>query len=227
MLARLFAMVLVALPITAAAQSKWQEGTHYTLLSGSQTAGVAAGKVEVAEVFSFGCIYCYRAKDAIAQLAAALPADAAMAYVHASFLPQEAWPMFQRAYYTAVELGIAEATHDAVFQAVWETGEIPLMDATTGRVRRPLPTLADAAKFYARAAAVKEADFLRVAASPAVETRIQRAEELVRLWRIPGTPAVVVNGRYLVDSSKLAGWDEYNALVAYLVGLERSRLGKK
>ncbi len=33
----------------------------------------------------------------MAQLAAALPADAAMNYVHASLPASEAWPMFQRA----------------------------------------------------------------------------------------------------------------------------------
>lgn len=227
MLARLLALVLVAIPVAASAQAKWQEGAHYSLLSGSQTAGVPAGKIEVAEVFSYGCIHCFRAKDAMAKLAASLPPDAAMSYVHASFLPAEAWPMFQRAFYTAQELGIAAATHDEMFKAVWETGEIPLMDAATGRVRRPSPTINDAAKFYARAAAVKEADFLAASTSPAVEARIARAEELVKLWRIPGTPTIVVNGRYIVDSSTLSSWDELNQLVNYLVGLERTRLRKK
>jgi thiol:disulfide interchange protein DsbA len=227
MLTRLLAIALLALPLAAPAQMKWQEGAHYTLLSGSQTTGQAPGKIEVTEVFSFGCVHCYRAKDAMVKLAASLPPDAAMTYVHAAFLPAEGWPMFQRAYYTARALGIADKTHDELFKAVWETGEIPLMDAATGRVRRPLPTIEDAAKFYARVAAVKEADFLKASTSPAVEAQIARADELVKLWKIPGTPSLVVNGRYLVDSSALSSWDEFTALVNHLVGLERMRLGKK
>ncbi|MET0282227.1 MAG: thiol:disulfide interchange protein DsbA/DsbL [Steroidobacteraceae bacterium] len=227
MLTRLFAVLLLALPLAASAQMKWQEGAHYSLLTGSQTTGQAPGKIEVTEVFSFGCVHCFRAKDAMARLAAALPPDAAMTYVHASFLSAEGWPMFQRAYYTARALGIAETTHEALFKAVWETGEIPLMDTATGRVRRPLPTIEDAAKFYARVAGVKEADFLKVSNSPAVATQIARADELVKLWKIPGTPSLVVNGRYLVDSSALSSWDEFTALVNHLIGLERARLGKK
>ena len=227
MLARLLALLFIALPLTASAQAKWQEGVHYSLLSGSQTTGTVPGKIEVAEVFSYGCIHCYRAKDAMARIAAALPPDAAMTYVHASFNTGEAWPMFQRAFYTAQEKGIATTTHDAMFVAVWESGEIPLMDAATGRARRPSPTLNDAAKFYARAASIKEADFLAASTSPAVEARIARAEELVKLWRIPGTPTIVVNGRYMVDSSTLASWDELSQLTNYLVGLERARLRKK
>lgn len=227
MIIRALLLAVLLIPAAAHAQLKWQEGRHYTLLPGGQTAGVPAGKIEVAEVFSYGCIHCYRAKQIMAGLAESLPADAAMTYVHASFLPAEAWPMFQRAYYTARELGIDEATHDAMFVAVWETGEVPLLDRATGRLRQPSPTIEDAARFYARLTPVKAEQFLQTAASPAVEARIRRAEELVRLWKIPGTPAVVVNGRYLIDSGSLNNWGEMRQLVEYLVGLERTRLQKK
>lgn len=226
MIIRALLLAVLLVPAAAQAQLKWQEGRHYTLLPGGQTAGVPAGKIEVAEVFSYGCVFCNRARAAIAELAAALPADAAMTYVHASFIPSEAWPMFQRAYYTARELGIDEATHEAMFVAVWESGEVPLLDRATGRVRQPLPTIEDAAKFYARLTPVKEPQFLQASTSPAVEARIKRAEELVRLWKIPGTPAVVVNGRYLIDNSGLSGWGEMRQLVEYLIGLERTRLKK-
>ena len=57
-----------------------------------------------------------------------------MTYVHASFNPAEAWPMFQRAFYTAQSLGIAAATHEQMFVAVWETGEFPLLDPNTGSI---------------------------------------------------------------------------------------------
>ncbi len=227
MLARLLVLALALVPVAAPAQVKWQEGAHYTLLSGSQVPDPAAGRIQVTEVFSYGCVHCFRAKDAMAKLAASLPADAVMNYVHASFLPAEAWPMFQRAYYTALELGIATPNHDAMFRATWETAEIPLLDAATGRIRKPLPTIQDAAKFYARVASIDPVAFVQASTSPAVETRIARAEELVKLWRIPGTPAVVVNGRYLIDNSTLSSWDELIALVNYLVGLERTRLARR
>ena len=85
-----------------------------------------------------------------------MPADAVFNYLHASFVPSEAWPMFQRAWLTASALGIAEKTHQAMFEAIWKTGELPLMDLATGRLKKPSPTIADAARFYARAAKIKE-----------------------------------------------------------------------
>jgi thiol:disulfide interchange protein DsbA len=221
---RLLALALLATCLPALAQLRWREGVHYTAIATPQRAGAPAEKIEVAEVFSYGCPYCYRAKDDMARLAKSLPADAAMTYVHASFAPAEAWPMFQRAYYTARKLGIADAQHEAVFDAVWKTGEIPLVDVATQRIRNPLPTIADAAKFYARAGAVKAADFLKLAASPEIDAEVARADALVKQWKIPGTPSLVVNGRYLVSNE--IPYAEQVQVVQFLITQERARLRK-
>jgi len=223
MLARVLLLIVLAIPLPALAQLRWTEGRNYTVLSG-QPAESRPGKIEVAEVFSYGCIHCYRAKDIIGQLQAALPADAYMSYVHASFMPAESWPMFQRAWYTAQAMGIGTASHKAMFEAVWETHELGLPGSTPGSTRKSLPTIEEAARFYARVARVKEADFLRVARSAGVEAQMKRADALIKAWRIPGTPALVVNGRYLINNDSLGNWGEIRDLVLYLIGQERRRM---
>ncbi len=225
MLVRALLLVALGMPLPALAQSRWIEGRDFiTLPAAAKPAETRPGRIEVAEVFSYGCIHCYRARGEIAKLQAALPADAYMTYVHASFLPAEAWPMFQRAWYTAQALGIGAATHEKMFAAVWETHEVPLLDPASGNVRRPLPTIEDAARFYARAAAVKEADFLKRAQSPEIDAQMKRADAQVAAWRIPGTPSLVVNGRYLVDNGAVNNWNDIRMLVLYLVDQERHRL---
>jgi thiol:disulfide interchange protein DsbA len=223
---RLLFLALLMMAAPAFAQLRWQEGRHYQVLLNAPRAGAPADKVEVAEAFSYACSHCYRAKGDMAKLAAALPADAAMVYVHASFVPSAAWPMFQRAYYTALKLGIAEATHDGVFRAVWETGEIPLIDRATQQTRQPLPAIEDAAKFYARVTSVKQADFLKVAGSPEIDAAMRRADDVIKQWKVPGTPALVVNGRYLVNDENMS-FTEVTQLVQYLITLERTRLKRK
>jgi len=222
---RLIFLALMVMCAPAFAQLRWRQGVEYQLLTTEMRAGAPADKIEVAEVFSYGCPYCYKARDDVAKLVAALPADVAMTYVHASFIPGEGWPMFQRAYYTAQHFGIAEAMHDAMFRAIWETGEVPLVDPASGRLRKPLPTIVDAAKFYARLSSVKLADFLKVASSPEVDAAVAHADELVKQWRVPGTPQLVVNGRYLVSND--LPFAEQAQIVQYLITLERSRLKKK
>jgi thiol:disulfide interchange protein DsbA len=221
---RLIVLSLLFIAAPALAQLRWREGVEYQLIANPQRAGAPADKIEVAEVFSYGCPYCYRARGDMAELAAQLPADAAMTYVHASFRPDEGWLMFQRAYYAARELGVADATHEAMFKAIWETGEIPLVDLATGRLRRPLPTISDAAKFYAAHTSVKAGDFLKAAGSADVNAAMERADALIKLWRVSGTPCLVVNGRYLVSND--VPFSEQVQIVKFLVGRERSRLKK-
>jgi thiol:disulfide interchange protein DsbA len=223
MLARALLLIALALPLPALAQVRWLEGTHFITLPAPKPAESRAGKIEVAEVFSYGCIHCYRAKREIAMLQAALPADAYMTFVHASFLPSEAWPMFQRAWYTAQAMSIGPALHEQMFAAVWETREVALLDAN-GSVRKPLPTIEEAARFYARAGKVKETDFLKRAKSPEIDAAVKRADALVASWRIPGTPSLVVNGRYLVNNDSVTSWNDIRTLVLYLVDQERQRM---
>lgn len=224
MLARVLLLMFLALPLPALAQLRWQEGRHYLRLPNPQTAETRAGKVEVAEVFSYGCIYCNGAQAEIEKLKASLPPDAYMTYVHASFVPSEAWPMFQRAYYTAMALGIAEANHRSMFAAVWDTGEIRLIDKPSGRIHVPLPTIQDAARFYARVAKVKEADFLNASKSFGVDAQIKRADALIAAWRVGGTPTLVVNGRYVINNDVVKSWSEIQNVVAFLVTQERQRM---
>jgi thiol:disulfide interchange protein DsbA len=174
-------------------------------------------------VFSYGCIHCYRAQADVEKLKAALPADAYMTYVHASFIPTEAWPMYQRAWYTAQTMGIGEANHHAMFTAVWETREVPFQNKD-GTLRKPAPTIQEAARFYARAAKVKEADFLKTASSPAVNALVKRADQLVQAWRVDGTPSFVVNGRYLLNNQVVSSWSDMQGIILLLVSQERQRM---
>jgi thiol:disulfide interchange protein DsbA len=211
-------------PATASAQFLWAEGTHFQRVGPMPAPDVPAGKIAVTEVFSYVCGGCYQVREEVEKLKAALPADAVLTYVHAGFNPGAGWPLFQRAFVTAQALGIAEKNHARMFTSLWETYEFPYIDAANRRVRQPLPTLADAARFYAKNGDVTEQAFLSKAASPEVNAAVKRAEELVKEWKVPSTPSFIVNGRYLVITSALNGWPQLSQLVNFLVAQERARL---
>jgi thiol:disulfide interchange protein DsbA len=184
---------------------------------------VPAGKVEVMEVFSYACIACNGFQPIIAKLRKNLSPRAQMVFLPASFRPDEDWPMFQRAYFAAQSLGIAERTHQAMFDAVWRTGELAISDPVSHRLKNPQPTLEDAARCYARAAGIKPEDFLAEARSFTVDVRIKAADAQIRAMQVPGTPCIVVNGKYRVDMETARSADELVDLVNFLVKQE-SRL---
>jgi thiol:disulfide interchange protein DsbA len=212
-------MIATLLPTTGSAQ-QWVEGKHYFLLRPAVHTSVPAGKIEVAEAFSYGCPACAAFQPYAKQLKGVLPSNAQLVYVHASFNSAESWPMFQRAYLTAQVLGIADKTHDALFDAIWKTGELAVSDQQTRRLKDPQPTLEQVAKFYARTAGINADQFLAASKSFSVEAAIKRTEVWLRTARIDSTPTLVVNGKYRLTVTSAGGVNEMFALIDYLVKKE-------
>ena len=198
----------------------WVEGRNYVRLNPVQPTHVAVGKVEVLEVFSYGCPACNAFQPTIKKLERTLPASAQMVFLPASFNPADDMPMFQRAFFAAQSLGVAKQTHQAIFDAVWKTGELAVVDPTTHRLKSPPPTLEDAARCYGRIAGVNPQEFLRVARSFGVETKIRAADAQILAMRVPGTPCLIVNGKYRVELDTLASTDDVIEIVKFLVSKE-------
>ncbi|MEN9706175.1 MAG: hypothetical protein RLZZ393_2054 [Pseudomonadota bacterium] len=217
----LFGLLAPAFAPLARGQILWEDGVHYERVNPPVPASTP-GKVEVTEIFSYGCPYCYSALPLAERIRASLPAYAEMTYVHASFIPAEGWPMLQRAHATAKALGIADAQHKAMFEAIWETGELPLIDPQTHRPSQPLPHIGYAAKFYARHAGIKEDDFLARSRQPDIDEAVRRADALVKAYGISGTPSFVVNGRYRMAKGIRTSDDMVKA-INYLVALEKPK----
>jgi protein dithiol oxidoreductase (disulfide-forming) len=221
---RLAAALLVALTLAPASEAvptkTWVEGRDYVSLMTLQYTTVPAGKVEVMEVFSYGCPACNSFEPVMSKLRHSLPPNAQVVLLPASFKENEDWPMFQRAYFAAQSLGIAERTHQGIFDAVWKTGELAVIDPATHRLRSPEPSLEDAARCYARLSGVKPQDFIAAANSFAVNTRMRAADEQIFAMQVPGTPCIVVNGRYRVNMDMPRSGDELIDLVRFLVAKE-------
>jgi thiol:disulfide interchange protein DsbA len=93
-------LACVLTPDARAAQT-WTEGRNYVLLTPAQHTSVPTDKVEVMEVFSYGCIACNGFQPVVEKLKRSLPPNAQLVLLPASFNPAEDWPMLQRAYFAA------------------------------------------------------------------------------------------------------------------------------
>ncbi|HXZ59296.1 MAG TPA: thiol:disulfide interchange protein DsbA/DsbL [Steroidobacteraceae bacterium] len=212
----LFSLLAALATLRAEAAPTWTEGRDYFVLNQAQRTSVPPGKVEVLEVFSYGCPACNAFQPTLELLKKSLPPNAQLAYLPAAFNKAEDWPMFQRAYFAAQALGIAERTHQLMYDAVWKTGELATTDSQTHRLKNPQPSIEQAARAYARWTGVKPGDFLAMAASFTVDGKMRAADEQILAMQVPGTPCIVVNGRYRVaDGVRTA--DQLIPLVSFLV----------
>jgi thiol:disulfide interchange protein DsbA len=219
---KLIAMITLSVAGLAAAASaqaqEWVPGKHYSVIA-TQRTNVPAGKVEVMEVFSYGCPACNHFLPTMKKLKAALPANAQLVYLPASWNKGENWPLFQRAYFTALALGVAEKAHDAMFQAIWTTGELGVTD-TSGRLKTTLPSIEDTARFYERVTGVKSAAFVDTSKSFSVDLKMRQADSQIIAMQVDGTPTLVVNGKYRLNNQNLKTPEEYINLVRFLVAKE-------
>lgn len=212
----LFSMLAALTTVRAEAAPAWTEGRDYVVLAQAQRTSVPPGRIEVLEVFSYGCPACNAFQPTLELLKKGLPPNAQLAYLPAAFNKAESWPMFQRAYFAAQALGIAERTQQLMFDAVWKTGELANVDSQTHRLKSPQPTIEQAAKAYARWTGVKPEDFLAMAGSFTIDGRMRAADEQVMAMQVPGTPCIVVDGRYRIADSIRAA-DQLIPLVRFLV----------
>lgn len=210
-------------PLQAAAV--WTEGVNYFLVPIAHPPALPKGKVEVTEIFSYGCPACNAFIPTMRQLQKALPGNAVLNYEAAGFIPSEDWPMFQRAFYTAQALGIAAQTHEAMFDAVWGTGELATFDPNTKRLKDPQPTIEDAAKFYNKKTGIPIAKFIARSKDFDVDSKIRQADELImRDYHVDRTPTIVVNGKYRLNAESagvtVGNNDRLIELVLFLIAKE-------
>ena len=202
----LVALLLGTLSATsAAAAPAFVAGKHYQVLSAPVETRNRA-KIEVVEVFSYGCPHCFHFEPAVTAWRARQAADVDFLHVPAVFNAQ--FRTLGQAYYTAQVLKVLDRSHTPMFKALHEQN-------------RPLWLNSELARFYA-GFGVKEDDFTRAFNSFGVRAGIQRSEMLTRAYQINGVPAMVVNGKYVVDGRMAGSNEAMLQVVDFLVARERA-----
>ncbi len=184
----------------------FEAGKHYTVLSPAQPTSSDTGKVEVTEIFQFGCGGCYSFEPHI-QRWLARKAD----YVNFVRLPALWNPMgilHARAYYTAEALGKTDEI-DGPFFAEFHTN------------RNYLDTEAKLADFFAKHG-VDAATFKSTFNSFSVNAKLKRAEELVKRYRVQATPTIVVNGKFVTTGAQSGTYEGWFAIVDDLAAREHA-----
>jgi thiol:disulfide interchange protein DsbA len=165
----------------AATSGKFKEGTNYTKLVPAQPTSVAPGKVEVVEVFWYACGHCNALDPAIESWRGkGKPAN--VEFVRVPAMWNDTLRMHARIFYTAELLGKLEQLHTPIFREIHVKAN-------------PLNTVEAITAFF-RENGVGTDEFQEAFSSPAVDSKLQRADFLNRRYRIESVPTIIVNGKY-------------------------------
>jgi thiol:disulfide interchange protein DsbA len=195
-------LAVAALPASAA---DVVEGVQYKPLRPAQPTSVAPGKVEVVEVFWYACGHCYLLEPRLE----AWEKKGKAPYVELTRLPavwNEMLKTHARLFYTVEILGKPEL-HTEVFREINVRGN-----------RLDTPEKIEA--FFA-ARGVANADFQKAFSGFAVESKLARAADLNKRYRITSTPTVIVNGKYVTDASMAGGEEQLFRVIDTLAAKEK------
>jgi thiol:disulfide interchange protein DsbA len=191
---------------------RWKAGTHYIPLVPAQGTSAEPGQVEIIEVLWLGCPHCYEMQPYI-----------------------EAWKKKKAPYIKFVQehvmWGPTHRNHGRLFYTLEALKREDLIAKAFEQIHRQGNVLvanndADSQKLqlaFAKANGISEADFKRESTGFAVNTRLQRAEELTRRLRVESVPSFYINGKYQTDVGMAGGPEQLTQLLSDLAAAEKGR----
>lgn len=204
-LSRLLAACAATLGLIAGAAHAQQQ--PFTMLSPPQpTEG--SGKVEVIEFFSYACGHCFTLEPFLEGWLKKLPPD--VSFKRVPGVGSAAWTQLGLLYYTLEAMGKLDTHHAKAFDAI----------------HKEQTNLADPKIRYDWAAkqGLDVAQLQAVEKSFAVQSKLQRARQLMGAYKVDGVPMFVVNGKYVTSNAAAGGAAKVVPVLEQLVAMSRKEI---
>ena len=188
---RSFWVIALLLPVLAQAAAKelFTEGKDYRLLKLPVQTSVGPDRIEVAEVFWYGCPHCRSLEAVVDRWKPRLAKEAQLVRVPGFFGPN-LWQTHAQLYYTLERLFPDEKSlnsiHDSVFREVQERKNL-------------LKNEEEMVTFLSKHHKVDKETFLFYYNSFGVKNLLSQASSKVRGYQLTGVPALVVDGRFVIE----------------------------
>ncbi|MDX5371055.1 MAG: thiol:disulfide interchange protein DsbA/DsbL [Pseudomonadaceae bacterium] len=193
----------------AAAQAEGIEaGRQYAELS-TPVPVSQPGKIEVVELFWYGCPHCYQFEPTLNPWVEQLPEDVNFVRIPALF--GGIWDVHGQLFITLESMGVEQRVHDAVFNAIHNE-------------KRKLADADEMAEFLATQGVDKD-KFLSTFNSFAVKGQMAKAKKLAMAYQIKGVPVLIVGGKYRFDIRSSGGPQQTLEVADFLIDKERAAGG--
>ena len=200
--------MLMLFPVLARAE--FTEGRQYMQVP-FPTPVETGNKIEVREIFWYGCSHCYVLEPGLTRWLKKLPANAQFVRTPATASPR--WVIHARAYYTFEALGAMEKLHGAFFKAVQEQ---------PGALKDE-KGIAD----FAARHGIDRKKFTEAFNSFGVRLKLEKAKQVNQDLNINSVPTLVVDGRYLTSAAMAGGEEAMFKLLDQLIGKAAKERNKK
>ncbi len=207
-------LLLARADVPAASQEwKYEEGTHFVRMVPTQPTVGGADKIEVAEIFWYGCNHCYDFETYIGRWLEKKPANVRFVRIAAVWNPLV--KLHAQLYYTEEvlvkngKIANPEQFRAAVFAEYHRRGNHMTSESAIQAV-------------FERHGVSAE-DFSSTWNSFEVSQKLRVAQDLARRYSISSVPTIVVNGKYRTGAAEAGGYPPLMELIDELVAREEVR----
>ena len=171
-------------------------------------------KIEVTELFWYGCPHCYALEPQLAAWVKTLPKD--VVFKRVPGLPRPDWAPMAKAFYVREALGLTEKLHSKLFDALHkqkaflpndERATIDWMTKESGLDRKKV-----------------ESEFN----SFSLNTKLNQAAQIFRASGATGVPSLIIDGKYITSVTMAGGNQEVFNVANYLIeNIRKDKAAKK
>jgi thiol:disulfide interchange protein DsbA len=200
-------LALAAATLSFAATTAFAQQAYGTISPPQPTEG--GGKIEVTEFFWYGCPHCYSMEPSVNAWLKNAPKDVVFKRVPA--VPSEQWGETAKIFYTLEAMGLLEANHQKVFDAMHKDH----VNLANKKLREE----------WLAKNGIDVAKYNEIEKSFSVSTKMNRAKQLTMAYKVDSVPRVVVNGRYYTSAEQAGGAQNVFPIVDQLVAMVRKESG--
>lgn len=210
-------MLFVLIPVAScgaqsddvADASAYQPGKDYSVIP-RPVKTADPSKIEVVEIFWYGCIHCFRLEPEIEDWIPTLAED--VDFVRMPAIWAEVMNLHAAMLYANEALGLTDQLHSAIFKEM-------------NVERNQLASEAAILKFIGKQG-VDEEKYRRAMNSFGVSSQVLQAKSKMGAYGVRGTPEIVINGKYKLSTSMSGSHERMLKIADALIAQERAALNQ-
>ena len=172
----------------------------------------SGNKIEVVEVFWYGCPHCYTLEPYLQKWLAGKPDD--VEFRRLPGILGSSWTPHARAFFTAEKMGILDQIHEPLFKAIHKD-------------RKRIFSDEELKDFIVSTTGVDANEFSRIFNSKEIDIKMRQALVSEQKYKITGVPAIIVNGKYLTNGTMAKSYEAIINVTDHLIDMERQKLAAK
>jgi thiol:disulfide interchange protein DsbA len=208
----LLSLMLLAGLTATAAWADPQLGVQFDQVT-QQIATDQPAKIEVMEIFWYGCPHCYHMEQPLEAWVKKLPAD--VYFKRTPALPNASWSPMAKAYYAMQELGVLDKLHNQLFDAIHKSKTLNPADE------------AAAMDWVIKQGGLDKVKVEKAFKSFATTMQMNKAMQIFKSSGATGVPSLIIDGKYITGSSMAGGNDAALQTADFIIQNVRKDKAKK